>query len=239
MSWLAHLFRPNIELTPETAERIRVWREQPAVSERMALTEARFIVVDVETSGLDMRKDRLLSIGACAVEGMRLRAGENYTTILQQEKASAHANILLHGISPQAQAAGKTPEESLLGFLEFAGRHPLVAFHAGFDQVMLDRALREVLGVRLINPWLDLAHLGPAVYPEARLILAGLDDWLGYFSLRARARHRAMDDAFVTAELFLILLARARQRSLTTVSALHAACEQQARLVPGGGAGGA
>ena len=239
MSWLTRLFRPHIELDPGLAQRVRAWREQPVVSERMALTQARFIVVDVETSGLDMRKDRLLSIGACVVEGMRLRAGESYSTILQRDETSARANILIHGIGPQAQAAGEAPEESLLGFLEFAGRQPLVAFHASFDQTMLDRALRETLGVRLINAWLDLAHLGPALFPEARLNLAGLDDWLTYFGLRARARHRAMDDAFVTAELFLILLARAQQRSLTTVSALHAACEQQARLVPGGGAGGA
>lgn len=239
MSWLARLFRPHIELEPGLAERVRVWREQPAVSERIAVTQARFIVVDVETSGLDMRKDRLLSIGACAVEAMRLRAGESYATILQRDETSARANILIHGIGPQAQAAGEVPEESLLGFLEFAGRYPLVAFHASFDQTMLDRALRESLGARLINPWLDLAHLCPALFPEARLSQAGLDDWLGYFGLRAHARHRAADDAFATGEIFLILLARARARSLTTVSALHAACEQQARLVPGGGVGGA
>ncbi len=239
MSWLARLFRPHIELPPGLAERARAWREQPVVSEKIALTQARFIVVDVETSGLDMRKDRLLSIGACAVEATRLRAGESYATILQRDETNARANILIHGIGPQAQAAGEAPEESLMGFLEFAGKYPLVAFHANFDQAMLDRALREILGVRLLNPWLDLAHLGPALFPEARLTQARLDDWLGYFGLRARARHRAMDDAFVTAELFLILLARARQRGLATVSALHAACEQQARLVPGGGAGGA
>jgi DNA polymerase-3 subunit epsilon len=239
MSWLARLFRPHIELPPGLAERARAWREQPAVSDRIPLTQARFIVVDVETSGLDMRKDRLLSIGACAVEAMRLRAGESYATILQRDETNARANILIHGIGPQAQAAGEAPEESLLGFLEFAGKYPLVAFHASFDQTMLDRALRESLGVRLINPWLDLAHLCPALFPEARLRQAGLDDWLGYFGVRAHARHRAADDAFATAEIFLVLLARARARSLTTVSALQAACEQQARLVPGGGAGGA
>jgi len=239
MSWLARLFRPHIELPPGLADRVSAWRAQPVVSEKTALTQARFIVVDVETSGLDMRKDRLLSIGACAVEAMRLRAGENYATILRRDETNERDNILIHGIGPQAQAAGEAPEESLMGFLEFAGRHPLVAFHASFDRTMLDRALRETLGVRPLNPWLDLAHLAPALFPEARLRQAGLDDWLGYFGLRAHARHRALDDAFATGEIFLVLLARARARSLTTVSALHAACEQQARLVPGGGAGGA
>lgn len=238
MSWLARLFRPQIELPPGYAERVSAWRELPAVRDSEPLTQARFIVVDVETSGLDTRKDRLLSIGACAVEALRLRAGENYETILQRDEASERENILIHGIGPQAQAAGRPPEESLMEFLEFAGRHTLIAFHAGFDQAMLGRDLRQTLGVRMPNPWIDLALLAPALVPEARLPRASLDDWLGYFGLRAGARHRAVDDAFVTAELFLVLLARARARGLTTASMLQAACEQQARLVPGGAGGG-
>ena len=239
MSWLARLFRPHVELPPGYAERVDAWRELPAVSEKDALMQARFIVVDVETSGLDARKDRLISVGACAVEALRLRAGENYEAILRRDETSKRDNILIHGIGPQAQAAGQPPEEALMGFLEFIGKHPLVAFHAGFDQIMLNRDLRETLGVRLTNPWLDLAQLAPALVPQARLTQAGLDEWLAYFDLRAHARHRAVDDAFATAELFLVLLARARARGLSTMSMLHAACEQQARLIPGGGAGGA
>lgn len=239
MSWLTRLFRPQMELPEGYSRRIEAWRGLPAISERGPLNEARFIVVDVETSGLDTRKDRLLSIGACAVEGLRVCVGENYETILRRDEASERDNILIHGIGPQAQAAGRPPEESLMGFLEFTGKHTLVAFHAGFDQIMLNRDVRETLGVRLPNPWLDLAQLAPALVPEARLSRASLDDWLGYLGLRAAARHRAADDAFVTAELFLVLLARARARRLSTVSMLHAVCEQQARLVPGGGAGGA
>ncbi|MDH3514114.1 MAG: 3'-5' exonuclease [Gammaproteobacteria bacterium] len=238
MSWLARLFRPHVELPPGYAERVERWRDLPATSEKATLTQARFIIVDVETSGLNTRQDRLLSIGACAVQFLRVHTGENYETVLRSDKVSGRDNILIHGIGPQEQSGGQPPEESLMGFLEFAGKHPLVAFHAGFDKAMLDRDLRQTLGIRLPNPWLDLAQLAPALVPEARLPQAGLDEWLGFFGLRAHARHRAVDDAFATAELFLVLLARARARELTTVSMLHAACEQQARLVPGGGAGG-
>ncbi len=238
MNWFARLFRPRVELPAELARRVQAWRGQISPGENVLLAQARFIVIDVETSGLDTRKDRLLSIGACAVEAMRLQAGQSYEAILRGHETSERGNILIHGIGPQAQAAGKAPEEALTGFLEFAGKYSLVAFHAGFDKAMLDRALRETLGVRLSNPWVDLAQLAPALVPEARLVQAGLDEWLAHFGLRAHARHRAVDDAFATAELFLILLARARARNLNSVSALHATCEQQARRVPGGGAGG-
>lgn len=238
MSWLTRLFRPHVELPPGYAERVDAWRNLPAVSEKEPLTQARFIVVDVETSGLDTRKDRLLSIGACAVEAARLHAGENYEIILRRDEVSERENILIHGIGPQAQAAGRPPEESLMGFLEFIGKQPLVAFHAGFDQAMLGRDLRETIGVRLPNAWLDLAMLAPALAPEARLPQASLDDWLGYFGLRAGARHRAVDDALATGELFLILLKRAQAGGLDTVGSLLAAAEEHQRKVSGGGFGG-
>jgi DNA polymerase-3 subunit epsilon len=239
MSWLARLFRPQIELPVLLAERVAVWRGLPAAAENTPLAQARFVVVDVETSGLDARRDELLAIGACAVQELRVRPGESYATILRRDQAGERENILIHGIGPQAQSSGVAPEEALMGFLELAGKVPLVAFHAPFDRTVLDRALRETLGVRLLNPFIDLALLAPALVPEARLAHAGLDDWLAYFGLRALARHRAADDAFASAELFLILLARAHGRGLTTVGALYATCEAQARLVSGGGAGGA
>ena len=112
MSWLTRLFHPHIELPTGLAERMRLWRERSDISERIPLTVARFIVVDVETSGLDTRRDRLLSIGACAVEALRLRAGEGFKAIRRYRQASELNNIPIHGISPQSQAAGEAPESA-------------------------------------------------------------------------------------------------------------------------------
>lgn len=239
MSWLARLFRPHVELPAGYANRVEAWKDLSTISEQESLAQARFVVVDVETSGLDTRRDRLLSIGACVVESLRLRAGENYESILRRDETSERENILIHGIGPQAQAAGQPPEESLMGFLEFIGKQPLVAFHAAFDRAMLDRDLRETLGVRLPNAWIDLALLAPALVPEARLPHAGLDEWLDYFGLRAHARHRALDDAMATGELFLILFKRALAGGFDTVGSLLAAAEAHQRKVLGRGSGGA
>ena len=67
-------------------------------------------MVDVETSGLDTRRDRLLSIGACAVEALRQRPGAGFEAILRHHQASELNNIPIHGISLQSQAAGEAPE---------------------------------------------------------------------------------------------------------------------------------
>lgn len=238
MSWLARLFRSSGELSGDLEVRLRAWRRLPAADERTPFAEARFLVADVETTGLDARRDRLLAIGAVAVEAGRLLPGQGFEVTLRAPVASARANILVHGITPDAQTGGAAPDEALMEFLEFARRDVLIGYHAAFDQAVLDRAAREYLGVRLANPWIDIAQLAPALVPEAKLVRRSLDDWLAYFGLRVHARHRAAYDAFATAELTLILLARAAARGLTSISQLRALCEQQNRFHPGGGAAG-
>jgi len=234
MSFLARLFRPHVELPKALAARLDAWREWPLANERAPLDQARFVVVDVETSGLDPRRDRLLSIGAVVVEGRRLRPGEGYEATVRNDEPSTRDNILVHGIGPDAQSGGTAPDEALMGFLELARHDVLVAFHADFDRTVLDRALREQLGVRLPNLWLDLAWVAPSLIPNRRH--RALDDWLAELGLRAHVRHSAASDAFVTAELLLILLHRAARHGLRTVGEILAASESHRRMMYGAGA---
>jgi len=230
MSLLTRLFRPHVELSPALSARLQAWRSLPELVEQTPLAEARFVVVDVETSGLDPRRDRLLAIGAVVVVAQRLQPGTGYDATVHSPVPSARDNILVHGITPDAQTGGLAPDEALMGFLELARHDVLVAFHAGFDQAVLDRALREQLGVRLPNLWVDLAWLAPALVPAGYRHRA-LDDWLAEFGLRAHVRHSAASDAFASAELLLILLAHAGAAGLETVGHLLAAGERRERLL--------
>lgn len=232
MSWFSRLFQAPIELNAEDTQRLAAWRALPAVAESTLLADLRFQVVDVESSGLNPHRDRLLAIAAATIDKLRLHPSQGFDVILHGEIANTRENILIHGIGPQAEAAGEAPKNALLAFLDHAGKNPLVAFHAPFDKALVDRLLDRELGVRLLNPWLDLALLGPALFPEAQLPRGGLDDWLGYFGLRALRRHRAADDAFASAELLLILLNRARKDGDKSLNSLLALCERQARIAP-------
>lgn len=231
MSLLTRLFRPHVELPSGLAARLRAWRHLPGLDERTPVSLARFVVVDVETSGLNPRRDRLLSIGAVAVEGGRLRPGEGFEATVQNPVPSARDNILVHGIGIDAQAGGIPADAALMGLLELARHDVLVGFHADFDKAVLERAAREQLGVRLPNLWLDLARLAPLLVPEARLAGKGFDDWLEYFGLRAHARHSAAYDAFAAGELLLVLLSRAGRAGLATLGQVLAAGERRERLL--------
>ena len=234
MSFLRRMFRPQVELPPDLARRLAVWRDLPAIQEKTSIADARFVIVDVETTGLNPRRDRLLSIGALVLQSMRLHPAQSYALVVRNEEASERENILIHGIGPAEQAAGAEPDTALMAFLELIHKDVLVAYSADFDQAILDRALRGSLGIRMLNPWLDLAALAPALCPEARVIGGSLDDWLSYFALRARRRHCAADDAFATGELFLILLARARARGVATLAELRGLALAHAMITAGG-----
>lgn len=234
MAWLAQLFRPKVDLPVGVAHVVDVWRGLPHVSEQAPISELRFVVVDVETSGLDPRRDRLLSIGGVTVERMRLAPGKAFNAVLRNEGPSTRENVLVHGLTPTRQAAGEMPERVLGEFLDFAGKAPCVAFHATFDRTVLERALRTQLGVRLSNPWLDLAQLAPVLYPRARLVYGSLDDWLAHFRLHIHTRHDAVHDAHAAAELLLILLARAQARGISTLAQLRAAAHTHVRITTGG-----
>jgi DNA polymerase-3 subunit epsilon len=165
----------------------------------------RWVVLDVETTGLSVDEDCLLSIGAVSVHGDRVVLADSFEILVRTERPSERSNILVHGIGAEAQLAGVEPPAALEAFLEFVGTAPLVAYHATFDRGFLTRAARNWLGLKLGNTWLDLAELAPALLPEVKA--KALDDWLVHFDIRVDQRHDAASDALATAMLLLRLRA--------------------------------
>ncbi len=111
--------------------------------------------------------DSLISIGAVAVVNGQIVLDDSFSVVLQQRESSRKENILIHGISGSAQREGVLPADALLAFLGYLGKSPLVAFHVAFDETMIRRALRQYLGISFKRPWLDLAYVLPALYPES------------------------------------------------------------------------
>ncbi|MDP2784367.1 MAG: 3'-5' exonuclease [Sulfurimicrobium sp.] len=123
------------------AQRRDVWIQAAGSDLGVTLDSARYVVVDVETTGLDLVRDRLIAIGACVVENGRVTLAESFEIVLRQDKVSSKDNILIHGIGGEAQREGVEPVEALLRFLDFLGKSPLVAFHVTFDQTMIKMAM--------------------------------------------------------------------------------------------------
>ncbi len=165
----------------------------------------RWVVLDVETTGLDMQRDHLLAIAAVGLRvdwarrRLVLRPGDSLSLRLRPPQVSGKDNILLHGIGADAQRQGLAPAQALRAFSEWAGNSPLLAFHAGFDRAMLQRHARAHLGAPLAHEWLDIAHLCGASHPQVPA--RSLDDWMAHFGIRCMARHEAAADVMAECDL--------------------------------------
>jgi len=195
----------------------------------------RYVVVDVESSGLDVHHDRLIAIGAAAVSDSGIVLADSFYAVLRQDRVSSDDNILVHGIGGSVQTGASDPREVLLQFLEYAGKSPLVGFHSPFDEIMIDRAMRRYLGERFRRSWLDLAWLAPSLL-EAQAGFGrnhhrkGLDDWLHDFGIVNISRHHAFADALATAQLLQVLLHHAAMQAPRTVNDLIEAADSQRLL---------
>jgi DNA polymerase III subunit epsilon len=182
---------------------------------RTALDVVRWVVVDCETTGLDMARDRLLAIGAVGVTRAAIALGERFHAFVGQEQTSTAANILVHGISGEMQRSGRPVAEVIAEFQTFVGEARPVAFHAPFDATVLRRH-----GLKLAHSWVDLATLMPALFPDRSPRQSSLDPWLGEFGVPTLRRHDALADAFATAQLLLVAFSELKRRGLATVEDL-------------------
>jgi len=178
----------------------------------------RYVVVDVETSGLDMKKDRLISIGAVALTDGKMDFSDAFQVVVRQDRISTHENILIHGIGGSAQSEGMDPAEASLLFLRYVGKSPLVAYHAFFDQSMIDKALVEYLGVKLEQSWIDLAWVLPDFFQFRTDGRVPLDDWLQLFEIENILRHNAVSDAYATAKLMQVAVAAGNKKGADSPS---------------------
>ena len=194
------------------------------------LKDTRLVVVDLETSGLNVHRDLILSVGAVVIEDQCVDLGSQYECTLYRENHQVTESILIHGIAPSAIAQGVDAADALLDFMTFSGECVFVAFHAAFDQRMLLRGLRLDLGYKLRHKFLDAAEIAPMLYPEANLPKGSLDEWQAYFGLLNSQRHNAAADALATAEIMLILLSRARTSGIRTLGELNGKLRHWRRL---------
>jgi len=217
--------RARLALSPEDRARLTALRlraKQRAREDRRTTTGllslARFVAMDLETTGPNMMRDRIISIGAVAVVERAVRHDDAFEVVVRQASESRAENILIHQIGGQQQRAGVKPVDALLSFLEFLDGSIAVAFRSEFDSTVLGRELQDGLGMRAGPRFLDLASMLPALFPNTPN--DSLDEWARYFGLPPIGRHHAIADAYANAQLLLLALEKAQRLHLATTTNL-------------------
>ena len=190
------------------------------------LGSIRFIALDSETTGLDPRRDRLITIGAVAVQNGEIRLDDSFEVLMKL--AYNTASVTIHGITRDEAQAGADEPEALEQFLEYLGDGVIVGHHIGHDIQMLNAACERHFQFRLRNGFLDTMDLTLHLESDGafrdRTLPPGfsLDALCEMFGVVPHDRHTAGGDAFITAQIFLRLLHAAERNGRTTLASICA-----------------
>ena len=184
--------------------RLGGWLARPPVDLARAHERVRCVALDADAPAPGQRESRPPALGAVGVHGRRIVVGDAF-----------HA-MPPHEAVPDRE--GTAVVDAVLGFLEWAGKSPLVIYGDAFAPAPFEHALTELFGVPIAFDWLDLAVLLPALLPGTAN--ASRADWLAHVGLADDSDDPAPIRAFGTAQLYLVALAAATTAGVETPAQL-------------------
>jgi DNA polymerase III subunit epsilon len=167
------------------------------------------VSIDCETTGLDRRRDEIISIAAVKIRGNRILTSEAFRAVVRPRVAIGAEAIKVHGLREVDVAHGRPIEQILPELLQFIGGRPLVGYYIDFDIAMLDRQVLQLIGIALPNPRVEVSGLyyerkyGDA--PPGTQIDLSFARILEDLKLPLLNQHDAFADAMMTAMIYVSL----------------------------------
>ncbi len=191
-----------------------------AVADDTPLATLPAAVIDTETTGLDVAKDRIVSLGAVRLHGTRLLGHETFDCLIDPGVAIPARSTAIHGITDAMVRAAGSLEDALAAFAGFIGQRVVIGHNLAFDLALLRNGARRAGRSWTDRPWLDTALLIAAF--DAELAQRDLGEIAEHLGVDARGRHTALGDALLTAEIFIRLVPRLAERGVTTLGQARA-----------------
>jgi DNA polymerase-3 subunit epsilon len=168
------------------------------------------VAIDCETTGLDTRRDDIVSVAAVPIHGSRILASRRFEATVRPSARMKAEAIKVHRLREGDVAGGRSIEDVLPELLRFIGPRPLIGYYLEFDIAMINRPMRRLLGIELPNTRIEVSGLyherkygdappGTRVDLRFAAILADL-------GLPALDQHDASSDALMTAMMYVYLI---------------------------------
>lgn len=180
------------------------------------ISEATYVVLDLETTGLNPRQDEIMEIGAVKIKGKEI-IDEFHTFV--KPTAVKRKSLQITGITEEMLKDAPDISEVLPELERFLEGCVIVAHNADFDIGFLQNTFRR-FGKKFNPSYIDTLRLSNALLRN-KLRSFSLDKIVDYFGLGTFNHHRALDDARVTAKVFWELVDLAKKKSITTFDKLN------------------
>ena len=195
----------------------------------------RYVILDLETTGLSPTRDQVVSMAAYRVVKGRILLGDIFSSLVNPDQTIPPSAVKIHGIVPSMVVRAPLFEEVFDQFLRYLGTDILVGCHAKFDLNFLNICMKQRYGFPLQNLVLDAMFMCRKVLFPSHLRSylirykdnQDLDMVAKHFGIEIHERHTALGDALATAMIFQRILVElekngpAKLRNLISAARVH------------------
>lgn len=212
---------PSLWQLRPLVERFQPWRTLG----NQLLTETIFTIIDTELTGLDARRDEVLSIGAVRMRGASILVGQSFYRTVRPRVGAWHGTVAIHGIRPVDVHGAPHLVEVMRELEEFCADTVMVGHRVELDRRFLERA-REMTGSPpLPKLWIDTARVAQWLASDGGRIpgAEGIEEGLDLANLARREGiglmpdHHALTDALVTAQIWQRQLVRLIKKGVVRI----------------------
>ena len=174
------------------------------------------VVIDTETTGLNVQKDQIIEIAGVKIEENSVTKGSEFESFVLPDQPISAASSKIHGITDKDVAKAPPFSEVLPSFRDWIDERLWVGFSIDFDTAIFEAEHNRidlgftpprVLDVRDLVEWL-----------RPNLPDYALETVAGWLDVRVNNRHRALADAKMTAEVFIRLIPRLEAKGIKTLA---------------------
>ena len=200
----------------------KINREKP-------ITETQFIVFDTELTGLNLKHDSIVSIGAVKMKGMRIDLSKTYYRIVEPTAKLTGKSVVIHGITPAEASLSPKIDLLLPEFLDFCGNGIIVGHFVPIDLEFINKVMVRMFGFPMQSPAVDTQKIYIWIRKNEEKLCAfhaGMREETDLFSLASKyaipvkEAHNALNDAFITAQLFQRFISMLLEFGVQTVDDL-------------------
>ncbi|WP_041959861.1 3'-5' exonuclease [Sulfurospirillum arsenophilum] len=170
--------------------------------------EDEVVVFDTETTGLNPKKDEILSIGAVKLKGNKILMSQKFELFVKPTREINEQSIKIHQIRNIDLENGCEAREAITQFLHFIGSRPLVGYYLEFDIKMINKYVKPYLGINLPNDQIEVSglyHDKKIKFIPDGVIDLRFDVMMNDLGLPIFGKHDALNDAVMTAMMYIKL----------------------------------
>ena len=125
---------------------------------KIPISQTDFVIIDVESTGLDFKKDKILSVGGLRIKNNQIDISKTFEIYLEQDEFNPHA-ALVHGILKKSNSEKISEQDGIIKFLKFIKNNIIVGHSISFDISIINETIKRHGGSKLLNKSIDTIHL--------------------------------------------------------------------------------